>query len=272
MADYDEVILPGKEGKIKVVIKGDQISPGRNKKSFTVTSNDPENSKVVLSVTAGVKKVFDVSKNLYIVGFTGEELKMETVLTNVLREPVRIIDYYWSEKSRELEKYKDKLEVKIKEIQKGRKYSLILKKKEEIEPGRYMGELVLTTDSMKLKEKKMRIMLTLNPVVDVNPRKIFYGEMGIREGEENVFEKRFRLVAMRGDSLKVLNVIPSRNDIEVDIRELQPGRAYQGIVKVRPTNSTRNYTASIKIFTNYPGCEELEIAIQGSVFEVGLNR
>lgn len=264
MADYDEVILPGKEGKIKVIIKGSRIHPGLNKKSFTVTTNDPENRKVLLFVSAKIKKVFDVSKNIALAGFSGEALEIETMITNVLTEPIRIIDHRWAKESKELEKYKDKIEVKIEEVEKGKKYQLILKKKEEIAPGRYMGELVLITDFEKLKEKKVNVMLTVNPIVEVNPKMIMYRERGIREGEVNIFEKKFHLVAMRGDSLKVLKVLPSREDIEVDIHELHPGKVYEGIVKVKPTKSNRNYIASIKIFTNYPGYEELEVAVQGS--------
>jgi len=267
VADYDEVILPGKEGKITVIINGSRIHPGYNKKSFTVTTNDPENGKILLFVAAEVKKVFDVSKDMTLAGFEGEDLEIETEITNVLNEPIRIIDYYWSDKSMELEKYKDKLEIEIEKIEKGKKYRLTLKKKEEIEPGSYMGELVLTTDFDKLKEKKMRVMLTVNPIVDVNPKKILYGEMKIGEGEANIFEKKFHLVAMRGDSLKVLNVIPSRNDVEVDLQTLHPGKAYQGNVKVMPAGAIRNYAATIKILTNYPGYEEFEITVQGSFLQ-----
>lgn len=268
MADYDEAILPGQEGKIKLILKGSRIHPGLNKKGFTVTTNDPENRKVLLFVSAKINKVFDVSKNIALAGFSGEDLETETMITNVLTEPIRIIDHRWAENSKELEKYKDKIAIKIEEVEKGKKYQLILKKKEEIEPGRYMGELVLITDFEKLKEKKVNVMLTVNPIVEVNPKKIMYSETGIREGEANVFEKKFYLMAAKGDSLKVLKVIPSRDDIEVDINERNPGKVYEGIVKVKPTESIRDYIASIKIFTNYPGYEELEVTVQGSFFAV----
>lgn len=264
MADYDEVILPGKEGKIEVIIKGNRIHPGFNKKSFTVTTNDPENGRVLLFVSARVKRVFDAPSNLTLAGFVGEETKIEAVFTNVLDEPVRITGYRWDEGGRDVDEFRDKVEVEIEEIDRGRKYRLIMKKTEEVEPGRYTGRLVLTTDFAELREKKVVVTLAVNPIVDVRPEKILFGEIGIREGEENVFEKKFHIVAMRGDSLRVLSVSPSRDDIEVDIRELHPGRVYEGMVKVKPTRSEMNYTATIRIFTNYPGHEELDIAVQGS--------
>lgn len=269
MADYDKVILPGEEGKIRVVIKGNRIKPGKNKKSFTVTSNDQENKKATLSVTAHVKKVFDVSKRLYLNAFTGDDFEIEAEVTNLLNEPIRIIDHHWARESVHLDKYKDKLDVTIREIEKGKKYSLLIKKKGEIEPGRYMATLALTTNSLKVKEKKIAVVLTINPIVRVNPDKILCGEMKIGKGEEGVFEKKFRITTIRGDSLKVIKVIPSNNDIEVDIQELLPGKVYQGIVKVRPTKSTKKYKASIKIYTNYPGGEELEVTLRGTVIEVG---
>jgi hypothetical protein len=264
VADYDEVVLPGKEGRISVVIKGNQIHRGKNRKSFAVISNDPKNKIVKLNVSATVKQVFEVSKRLALAGFSGENLEMETEITNVLDEPIRIIDSYWSADSKDLDQYKDKIDIRVKEVKRGKEYSLIIKKKKEIEPGRYICDLVLVTDFEKYKEKKLQIVLTVDPIVKVNPQKILYRETRIREGEENIFEKKFQLVAMKGDSLKLLDVIPSREDIEVDILEIYPGRIYQGIIKVKLTNSTRDYAASIKVRTNYPGYEELEIAVEGS--------
>lgn len=264
MANYDEVILPGKEGKIEVILKGDRIHPGLLKKNFTVTTNDPENGKVLLFVTAKVNKVFELSKNLTLSGFEGEPLEMETEFTNVLDKSIRIKDYYWSDESKELEKYKDKLDVKIEKVEKGKKYRLTLKKTKEIAPGSYMAVLVLTTDFDELKEKKMRILLTVNPIVNVNPKRIFYSRKKIINGEENIFKKKFQLVAMRGDSLKVLNVIPSRDDVEIEFEELFPGKVFQGTVMVKPKDTIERYASVIKIFTNYPGYEEIDITVEGS--------
>jgi hypothetical protein len=264
VADFDEVILPGKEGQISVVIKGSRIHPGKNRKSFTVISNDPDNKMVTLNVSATVKQVFEVSRRLALAGFAGEDLEMETEITNVLDEPIRIIGGYWSADSKDLDKYRDKIDIKVKEVKRGKKYSLTLKKIKEIEPGRYICDLVLATDFEKLKEKKLQFILTVDPIVKVNPKKILYYETRIREGEENVFERKFQLAAMKGDSLRLLEVIPSRKDLEVDILEIVPKRIYQGIIKVKLTESTSDYVASIKVRTNYPGYEELEIAVEGS--------
>ncbi len=59
MADYDKVIPSGSEGKITVKIHGHKIHPGRFKKSWTVSTNDPENERLVLYVGGSVKKVFE---------------------------------------------------------------------------------------------------------------------------------------------------------------------------------------------------------------------
>jgi hypothetical protein len=267
VADYDAVILPGEEGKIKVVIKGYKIQPGKNKKSFTVTSNDQENRKAKLTVAANVKKVFEVSKRLYFTGFIDDPLELEAEVTNLIDEPIRIVDYYWSNASRDREKYIDKLNVTIDEIETGKKYALLIKRIDEIEPGRYMGTLALKTNSLKLKEKKVHVVLTINAAVNASPKVLLCGEMKIGKGEEGIYEKRFKITTMRGDSLKVLKVIPSRDDIEVDIEELQPGRIYQGTATIRPTKSERKYQASIKIYTNYRGGEELEVTLRGKVVD-----
>ncbi|MCK4237065.1 MAG: hypothetical protein KAX38_08080 [Candidatus Krumholzibacteria bacterium] len=265
MAAFDKVIPPGQERQIRVVIKGHQINSGHHRKDFTVTTNDPENSRVELIVEATVPKVFNLSRNLFLTGYSGEDLEGETIISNLLDKPIRITSFRWSERSKDSPKLKDMLKVKIEELERGKKYRLKVKTKKFIEPGRYFSELVLVTDFDELTEKRVSVMLTTYPDVIVHPRNIFLGEMRISEGGSNSFDRKFRIAAARSNSLKVLKVIPSREDITVDIKEIQPGKVYLGKVTVRPTSLVRRYSGSITIYTNHPRYKELVVTISGWV-------
>lgn len=271
MADYDEVIPPGKEGRIHVKVHGSKIHPGHQKKGWTVTTNDPENKKVILHVAFDVKKVFEISKNLSLAGFIDEDLRMETIVTNLIDAPIHITGYHWSEKSRDSKKLKDKLGVDIEELaddpagERGRKYRLKVWAKEKLPPGLYMSELILETDFDKLKEKPVRVRITVTPDVEIHPNKIYMGEMMVNSGTSKSFDRVFRVIAARGDSLKILRAIPDSDDITIKIQEIQPGKVYRGTVRVRPPSTIGIYNSSVKIITNYPGYEELVLDITGSI-------
>lgn len=265
MADFDKVIPPGKEGKIDVTIHGHKIHPGQFKKSYTVTTNDPESKKVILNVAGVVKKVFDLSSDLSIAGFRDEELKMETIITNRLETPIRLSGYRLAEIGKNSPRLEDKVGIKLEEIEEGRKYRLKVWNTKELEPGHYIGELFLATDFEKLKEKKIRIRMTVAPDVEVHPRSIIMREMMVPEGTSKFFDKPITIIAARGDSLKLLQVIPDREDITVSTKEVHPGKSFRCTVRLRPPSKTGKYMGSIKIVTNYPGYEELEVRITGTV-------
>lgn len=271
MADFDKVVPPGKEGKIEVKIYGHKIHPGHFQKSWTVTTNDPENPKVILKINGDIKRVLELSKPLSMTGFVDEDFKLETIITNLMDDPVHIKGYHWSENNKDSETFKDHIGVKIEEIveppksEKGRKYILKLWKKKPLKPGHYMSELILETDFKELQEKAVRVRLSVTPELEVHPRVLFMGEMMVPEGTSKSFEKTFRIIAARGDSLKVLNVIPESEDITVNIKELHAGRAYRGTVMVRPAANVGPYAGYLKIITNYPGYEEVKLLIKGTV-------
>ncbi|UCF06823.1 MAG: hypothetical protein JSV33_07310 [bacterium] len=265
MADYDKVILPGQEGKIDVKIHGHKIRPGRFNKAYTVKTNDPENSRLVLSIMGDIKKVFDVSKPLSISGFKDEKLKLETIVSNLLTEKIHIKDARWSVKSKGTKEFEERIGFKLKTVKKGEKYQITVWNKKDLPPGHYMADLVLTTDFDRLKEKSIPVRITITPDVEVHPKTLHLGEMMVPEGTSRSFDRTFRVIATRGDSLKVLRVIPDTEDITINIKEIHPGKSYQGTIRVRPPKMVGRYNSSFKIITNYPGYEELDVFVKGVV-------
>ncbi len=265
MADFDKVVPPGKEGKINVKIYGHKIFPGQFKKSYTVTTNDPDNERLVLTLAGEVVKVFDVSSKLALTGFTDEDLKKETILTNLLDEPIHLNGYRWSEKSSNSQDMEDKIGVKLEPIESGRKYRLTVWNKERLAPGHYMGYVFLGCDFEGLKEKKVMVRFTVTPDVEVHPKTVFMREMIVEEGTSKSFDKKITIIAARADSLKILKIVPDREDVTVNVKEIVPGKSFRCTIRMRPPTKTGRYIATLKIHTNYPGYEELPINITGTV-------
>lgn len=265
MADYDEVIPPGSEGKIGVKLIGHKLHPGRFKKSFTVKTNDPENTKITLNVSGTIKQVFMVSKGMSLSGYKGDELKEEIILTSAIEEPIKLTGYHWSEKSRDKAALEKGIGVKITAIEDGKKYKIDTWLKDGLPPKQYFADLFVETDFEMLPEKKLAFRLHIMDDVELHPSTIYMRELSMKEGTTKSFEKIVSVISARGDSLKILDVIPSDETITWNIREVKPGKAYTCRFQIRPQAEPGKYEASLKFLTNYPGYEELIVPIKGSV-------
>lgn len=266
MADFDKVILPGKEGTIGITITGFKIHPGRFTKSFTVTTNDPDQQKVILTVTGIVKKVFDFSlQSISLSGFISEMLKGETIISNKLAEPVNITGWEWSDKSRNYDFLCDNIGVKIETIEAGRQYRVKTWTKEPAVAGAVSGELILKTSFKDMPEKSLSFNMVITPDVQVHPSSIIMREMVIKEGTSQNFEKSISIIAARGDTLKILKVIPDRPDITANIREVKAGQAFSCKISIRPPSETGKYVGNITFITNYKGYEKLTAEIRGTI-------
>ncbi|MBN1163763.1 MAG: hypothetical protein JXB45_04240 [Candidatus Krumholzibacteriota bacterium] len=269
MADFDKVILPGKEGKIEVKIVGYKIHPGQFKKSFTVKTNDPENERVILYVSGVVTKVFDISADLNLNGFTDEKLEREALISSRIEEPINISSCSWAADNKDYEKLNEMIGLKLETVEKGKKYRVKVWNKKNLEPGTFLGDIVLKTDFKDLPEKKIMFRMTIAPDVQIHPNVVYMREMTIQEGTTKSFEKMVSIIATRGDSLKVLQAIPSSENIAVNIREVHPGKTYSCKIFIRPPTESGRYLESVKFITNYKGYEEIEMSIRGSVRVVG---
>ncbi|MBN2070828.1 MAG: hypothetical protein JW814_05155 [Candidatus Krumholzibacteriota bacterium] len=271
MADYDKVILPGQEGKIGIKITGFKIHPGRFKKSFTVATNDPENQKVVLYVTGVVKKVFEFSKSLNLSGFAGEKLELESIISIQLPEAIAFTGWHWSEKSRDYDFLCDNLGIDMLTMEAGKRFSLKVWTRGEVKPGNYGGDLILETDFKDIPEKSVMFRLTITPDVQATPSNVIMKEMRIAEGTTKNFEKIVSVIATRGDTLRILEVIPDREDITVNVRETRPGKAFSCVVSIRPPAESGKYQGSVTFVTNYKGYERITVPITGMVRSVPEN-
>ena len=265
MADYDEVIPPGSEGKIGVKLIGHKLHPGHFKKSFTVKTNDPENAKITLKVAGTIKQVFQVSKGMSLSGYKGEELKDEVILTTAIDQPIKITGYHWSEKSRDKAALEEGIGIKITPIEKGKKYKINTWLKGDLPPKQYFADLFFETDFEQLPEKKLTFRLHIMDDVELHPSTIYMRELTMSSGTSKSFEKIVSVISARGDSLKILDVIPSDESIKWNIREVKPGKAYTCRFQIRPKSEPGKYEATLKFLTNYPGYEELVVPIKGSV-------
>lgn len=206
-----------------------------------------------------------MSKSLNLSGFAKEKLKLESIISIKIPEEINITGWHWSEKSKDFDFLCENIGVDLQSMEPGRRYSLKLWTKENADPGRYIGDLMLETDFKDISEKKMLFSLTITPDVQLTPRTVIMREMRLSGGKTKNFEKRVSVIAARGDSLQLLEVIPDRDDITVNVRETRPGKAFSCIISIRPPAKSGKYEATVTFITNYPGYEKLVLPIKGMV-------
>jgi hypothetical protein len=264
VADYDKAIPPGQEGKINIKIDGKKLFPGMFEKSFTVKTNDPANAQFVLTITGTVKKTFEFSREMRWTGFVDDQFKFEVEVTNLLPTPVGITGARWADDVA-AKGLQDKIGIKLETIEKGKKYRIKLLKKKDLAPENIVANIVLTTDFPKIKEKSVPMSIIIQKEVEIYPDRLYFGEMIIPPGATKAFDRTFNIVAARGDSLKILKVVPNRDDMTVKIQELQPGKSFRGTVWIRPSSRLGQYAGSVKIYTNNPKEPEMILDVVGSI-------
>ena len=227
-------------------------------------TNDPQNASFDLTLQMTIKKVFELSRELRWTGFADEDLKIESIITNLLTTPVNITGARWSDDAK-AKGYDKKIGLKLETIEKGKKYRLKLWRKEEMAPESFVTNVILSTDFPKLKEKNLQMSVTIAADVEIQPNRLYFSEMVIPPGATRTFDRQFNIVAARGDSLKILSAEPNRDDITVKIQELVPGKSFRGTVWVRPSSRIGQYFGSIKITTNHPKYKVLNVDLVGSV-------
>ena len=265
MADFDKVIPPGKEGKIRVKISGQKLTtPGSFEKNFTVATNDPDNKRFVLALSGAVKKVFDFSVTMLSTVYVGEKAKMECTATNLLATPVKITNVRWSDDAR-AKGFNEKFSLKLKAIESGKKYLVTAVSKQALPAGNHSGHIILTTDYERMKEKSVYMSVLVREEVEIKPERIYCTEMILPASGERTFTYRFTVSASRGDSLKVLKAVSNRDDMTVNIVETERGKTWEGTISIRPKTIASQYLGSVKITTNYTGYRELPLDVVGMV-------
>jgi hypothetical protein len=163
------------------------------------------------------------------------------------------------------EMLKNNLMVNVEPVEEGQVYSIEVEGKESFETGQYFGNLVLKTDFEGVPEKIVRVRVLVNSDIETYPKRVLLPDMLVPEGTSRSFRKVITILAKRGDSLKVKKVIPSRDDIAVNLREVREGKAYRCKITIRPETRDGDYRGKLTFLTNYEGYEKVEVEILGHV-------
>ena len=259
MARFDRTIPPGGEGKITLEMrtKGYQ---GEIHKSARVVSNDPKSPQITIGMKGKIWVPIDVKpRYVRLRGTVDEEIETVVSLRADKKDPLvmKLVSVSIPER----------VDVKLKETEKGRAYQLKVKNKVKGEV-RYAGTLKLTTNYPEKPEVVIRIAGDIRGLVEVRPKSVNFGRVSQKRFEEIKNQPRgmtrsISVILNKGTDLKIEKTELEKSLFKVSVKPVQSGRVAQ--ILVEPIFDKLKKGANqdrLKIYTNQEGGKALEVGMR----------
>jgi hypothetical protein len=263
VARFDRTIPPGGEGKITLEIRTTGYD-GNVNKSARVTTNDPKNAQVTVSMKGEVWTPIQLKPSYaQLKGTVGDEIQQVLVIQAKKEEPLNV--------KLESISIPEQVSAELEETEKGRSYKLTVKNKVKGE-ATYGGQIKLTTNYPEKPEIVIRVSGNVRPIVEARPKVLSFGRLSLERAEQskanNRFSKRTVTVALnKGDDLKVDKVELEKSLFTAEIKEVGKGRTVQVLVEpILEKLQKGPNTDSLKIHTNQKDAEVLEVPIRIDIF------
>ena len=261
MARYDRTIPPGREGKISLQVQTKGYH-GNFHKTAQVTTNDPKNPKLTIGVKGKVWSPIHISpRNVHLKGTLGEMTEKIVQLRGEKKDALIVklasVDI------------PDKVEVELKEMEKGRSYQLKVKNKVQ-KAAAYAGQVKLTTNYPEEPEIIIRILGGIRAPVEVRPRSLNWGPISEERLEQlkktgRSMKRPVVVLLNKGNGLKIDRVEVEESLFKVVTKEMRQDRVVELLVEPIFEKLKKGPNADgLKIYMNQ-GEYQVEVPIQ---FEV----
>jgi hypothetical protein len=234
-------------------------------KTARVFTNDPKNAQMIIGLKGKVwAPVFLNSKYARLTGSVGDKIENVVHLKGEKEAPLMVKLASVS--------IPDKVDVQLKETEKGRSYELRVKNKLQTQ-GTYIGHIRLTTNYSERPEIVVRITGNIRPPVEIRPRVLNFGR--VSEGRVEQLKKDGRamkrsvtVILNKGNDLQIEKVELDKSLFKVVTREVKPGRMVQLLVEpVLGKLKTGPNPDRLKIHTNQKQTERLVVPISFEIVQ-----
>ena len=264
MARFDRTIPPGGEGKITLEVRTKGFQ-GKLHKTARVFTNDPKNAQVIIGLKGEVWAPISINpRYARLTGSVGDKIEQVVHLRGEKKEPLMVKLASVS--------IPDKVEVQLKETEKGRTYDLKVKNKVQTQ-GTYIGQVKLTSNYPEKPEIAIRISGNIRPLLEIRPKVLSFGRMS--EGRLQQLKQHGRAMTRsitvllnKGSDLKIEKVALEKALFKVATEEVKPGRLVRLLVepileKIKPgPNEDR-----LKIHTNQQVAQPLVVPISLEILQ-----
>lgn len=220
--EYDKKIEPGKTGRIPVSMDSKKLH-GSFSKSVRVTTNDPANQNLNLTLKGNVKHYVNVEPSSVNFGQIkpGETKDLTVKLTNNSEEPLQLTmtDPLPT----------DTFTVELKEIAPGKEFELCVKSKPPYQEGHNNAAVTIKTNNPNQPELQVRVLSNALARLNVEPKQIMIARPAATETTQTI------KIGNYGDTpIHLLSATIDDENLTLETKEVEPGKQYEVAVKVPP--------------------------------------
>jgi hypothetical protein len=233
VAKFDKVIAPGAEGKIELVLNGEQVH-GKFSKTAVVKTNDPDHPELTLTIAGNEIPFLKVlpEGTIYLHGRYDEAIEKTVNLTS-------------NEKDFKLEitsvtsNIDDKITYKVEPGATRDEYVLRVTKKTGLEPSSAYGNITIKNNSTKSPETVLQVHVMTKGSISVTPQTLNYGEVKFGAKGENAapVTKTVTIVKTDGE-FQLKDPVISNKHFTAKIEPVTPGKQYKVEVTFTPPVKT----------------------------------
>ena len=238
---------------------------GKLQKTARVFTNDPKNGQVIIGLKGEVWAPISLNPPYArLTGIVGDKIEQVVHLKGEKKEPLVVKLASVS--------IPDKVEVQLKETEKGRSYELKVKNKVPTQ-GTYIGQVKLTTNYQEKSDIVIRISGNIRPPLEVRPQALSFGRMSESRVEQlkkngRSMTRSITVLLNKGNDLKVEKVESDQSLFKVVTKEVKPGRMVQLLVEpILGKLKTGQNTDRLKIHTNQKQAELLVVPISFEILQ-----
>jgi hypothetical protein len=259
VARFDRSIPPGGEGRITIELKTDDYQ-GKIARSANVFTNDPKKPRLTLGLKGNIwPPVLVTPRHAQLNGIVGDTVETVVYLQGQKKEPLTVQLGPIS--------IPDKVEVGLKEAEKGRSYELNIRNKVRGE-ARYSGKIELTTNYPDRPKIQIKIQGNIRPPLEVRPKTLNFGGLSAERlqmlmGKEISMRRPILVMLNRGEGLKINKAELEKTFFKVvSIRQLGDQKVQLQIEAALGKLKKGLNVDHLRIYTNQADEQVLEVPVQ----------
>ena len=220
-------------------------------------TNDPKKPTARISLTCFVKQYVNIKPDrINMMGFEGDKLSQQVTIEATDEGSLEITDVSSN--------VDEKIKYELKEVEKGKKYTLEVKNK-STEEGFIRGNISLKTSSSNKPVINLPLYVKLQKELAVRPNTLAFGKINLA-GEADVQKRLTKKVMVkknRGEDLAIKKIEPSVDWIKTEQVTKQEGKQYRIVITLDKNKMPKGpFDEKIEIKTNSQK-EPLVVSVKG---------
>lgn len=249
--DWNKEVAPGRTGSIPIQLSSAGFG-GVIAKSVAVTCNDPTQANLHLQIKGKVWVPIEVTPNSavfqYEAGTTNSEERIVRIVSN-LKEPLKLEEPQFTNRA---------FKVELKPVKPGQEYAVHISTVPPVGTGNVVAPISIRTSAPEMPVIALQAYAVERQAVVVSPRQIILP----RSSSAGAVRPSVTIQNFSSNPLILSNATINAPGIEVQVRELQPGRMFQVSVQFPPDFKIEpNQKLELGVESNHPRFARIQVPV-----------